>query len=102
MYLDPGGAESAESAKCDKHADPYILNHTVSRPTPVLFPPPAVHQLVNQPTQSSCLFCRWNHKLNLSWKIKKCYFGYKECNIVLCSSCFVPLHNFPVTSDINT
>lgn len=101
MYSDPMSGENAENAENDKYADSYIPNrtiskHTTSRPTPVLFPPPAVHQLESRPTQSSCLFCRWNHKINLSWKIKKCYFGCKECNIVLCSSCFAPFHNFPI------
>lgn len=84
-------------AENTKNAESYIPNPTISRytscPIPVLYPPSSQHQLENRPTSTLCLLCRWNHKQHPSIKVKKSYLGCKECNVSLCSSCFILFHS---------
>lgn len=80
-----------------KDAEPYLPHPTISRyascPIPVSYPPPKQHQLENRLTSTLCLLCRWNHKLNPDLKVKKVYFGCKECNVTLCRPCFTSFHS---------
>lgn len=96
MELRSQNLSKPHHAKGAEGAEPYHPRPTISQyascPRPVSFPPPKQHQYESRPTTSKCLWCRWNYKNNRDLKVKKIYFGCKECNIPLCQSCFVSFH----------